>query len=71
MMVAYVIITLIFGFLCFMFGAVSIMERNDGQIIVKKFNKDGTSVCSVRITISPDEFRRRSTITLRCKELGE
>lgn len=71
MLVLYVLITLIFGFVCFVFGAGTIAQRNDGQIIVKKFNKDGASVCNVRITISPEEFRKRSTITLRCREIGE
>lgn len=71
MLVLYVLITLIFGFVCWIAGAASIMQRNDGQIIVKKFNEDGASLCNVRITITPEEFRKRATITLRCKEVGK
>lgn len=71
MFIAYILVTLLFGFACMVVGAWSIMSRKDGVLIVKKFNEDGSSMCHVKLTLTPEEFRKRTTVTLRCREIGD
>ena len=68
-MVGYILITLVFGIVCFMAGAVYYASNADGILTVKEFREDGTSVCNVQITLTPTEFRKRRNVVLRCMEV--
>ena len=69
MLVLYIVITLIFGAVCFFLGASYITTSYDGMITIKKFNSDGSSVCHVQIMLKPEEIKKRKALILRCRQL--